>query len=206
MRTVLCVLAVSLVAGGALGQGFGQPGRGGMVRRGGEGGPEGGGPQGMIERLLQHMELAKELGLSEEQVGALRDELFALKTKQIDLRAELEKTAMAQARLMTDKDVDEEALMAAIEKTGAIRTEIAKLRIQPLLLIKRTLTPEQAQQLRGMMKERMMQRGRAEGGGQDGARGQRRAEVRRNRMEQPQEGRGDRKKDGDREAPAPEVD
>ena len=63
-------------------------------------------------------------------------------------------TALEQASLLTGKEVDEAAVMAAVEKAGKARTEIAKLRVKAILMLKETLTDEQREQVHKMMAER----------------------------------------------------
>lgn len=116
------------------------------------------GVEAMIARFVNNPEIAEEIGLTEEQVKTLREGMEDLKNKAKDLRAEMKKAAMEQAKLMTESAVDEEAVMEAVEKTGQIRTEIAKLQIKQLLLVKNTLTREQIEQTRQRMRERMKKR------------------------------------------------
>jgi Spy/CpxP family protein refolding chaperone len=112
----------------------------------------------LLERLAEGPELAEKLGLSEDQRQKLRNSLFEMKNRQVELRAEMEKASLAQAKLLTEKTVDETAVMAAVEKTGAIHTEMAKLRIKGVLLLKQTLTPEQQDKARQMLREHFKNR------------------------------------------------
>ena len=143
MKTLATALAVSWLVSGsaALAQMGGAP-------HGGEGGPGGGRHLKIIGRILENPEVAEELGLTEEQQKTLRDKSYELRSREIELRADLEKAALEQARLMTRDDVDEQALMDAVEKTGAIRTEMAKLRVSQLLTIRKTLNEEQINSIR----------------------------------------------------------
>jgi len=92
-------------------------------------GPHGGDPlgcmDGLVGRIIHHKEIQEKLGLTETQVEKLRKRFFASREKLIDLRAELAKAGMRQARLMTADPVDEEALMQAVEQAGRARTGIA---------------------------------------------------------------------------------
>jgi Spy/CpxP family protein refolding chaperone len=116
----------------------------------------------MIERLLESPEIAEAAGITEEQQAMLRDARFESKTREIELRADLEKTGLEQARLMTEETVDEAAVLAAVEKAGALRTELAKLKIGQVLLVKKTLTPEQLKKLHETARQ-FKQHGRGEG-------------------------------------------
>lgn len=148
---------------------FGQPPREGRRAGGGEG-MEGHEP--LISRIVDNPKIAERLGLSDEQVDALRKESYSAREKEIKLRAELELAGLEQAKLLTSKEVDEDSLMQAVEKTGKIRTELAKLRVKQLLVIKETLSEEQLNQIRSAMRERRHQGNRIGGrkGGPNGMR------------------------------------
>jgi Spy/CpxP family protein refolding chaperone len=135
-------------------------------------GPDADGPSAMnpIMRMLGNPKIVKELGLSEAQVKTLRDAEFETQKRFADLRAELEKAGLDQAKLMTETSVDEKALMATVEKTGALRTEMAKLHVRQLLLLRNTLTPEQRDKAQAMMRRAMEQR-RSHAEGRQGAQG-----------------------------------
>jgi len=111
-----------------------------------------GGHEAFIGRLVSDKKLADQIGLSQEQAEHIQDELYKVQLKMVDLQADFQKAGMEQARLLSAETIDEKALIKAIEKTGSIRTKIAKLRIRPLLLIKSSLDPEQLQQARKQMR------------------------------------------------------
>ena len=137
------------------------PPRGGMWegregRFGGAGMGLGGGEEAMIGRLLANPKVAETLGLGEDQIKTLKDKLEGVRKDMEPLRADLEKASMDQAHLLTaTQTVDEAAIMATVEKAGEIRTKIAKLMIQQLLTVKKTLKPEQIEKARAMIRERM---------------------------------------------------
>jgi len=120
----------------------------------------------MMDRILGDEELAKKSGLSDEQITTIKSELNALKERSIELRAQLELAGMEQAEIIASDEVDEAALMAAVEKTGKINTEMAKVRIKRLLVMKKNISPEQLAKIREMVHERMRAhfRERREGG------------------------------------------
>jgi outer membrane murein-binding lipoprotein Lpp len=121
-------------------------------------------------------EATEKLGLEPGQIETLKQAVQKLEQQEEKLRETLQAAGKEQAELLrAEGEVDEAALMKAIEKTGQIRTEMAKLRIQPILLVKKTLTPEQLHMSRRMMHERMQKRrkdmGRRDGrDGRDGDR------------------------------------
>lgn len=116
--------------------------------------------ESMIARIAGNPEVRKDLGITDEQVSRLRNGFYELRNRQVDLRAALEKGGLEQAHLMTQPDVDEGALMKVIENTGRTRTEMAKLRVRQLLLVKKTLTQEQITGLRTHLREHF-QKGRS---------------------------------------------
>ncbi|MDA0989967.1 MAG: hypothetical protein O3A51_04365 [Verrucomicrobia bacterium] len=130
---------------------------------------QGGGGDELIGKLINSPKLAAELDLTEDQIAKLRDGMFEFQKKKVQTRANLELAAIEQARLLTEKDVDRAALMKAVEKTGAIRTDMAKMQIEGLLLMRETLTEEQHAKLREMMQRRRR------GGGDDDRADRRRA-------------------------------
>jgi len=113
----------------------------------------------MLYRAINNPKIAKEIGLTEKQVGTLRNSTYELKKELIDLKAKQEKAALEQARLMTAGEIDEEALMRAVEETGEVTTEIAKLKVKHLLFVKKTLTLEQIEKIKEIISERTSRRG-----------------------------------------------
>ena len=112
----------------------------------------------LLERLLNNQRMIEKLGLTEEQVSALRNGMFDLKKEKIQKHADLQIAATEQARILTEFDIDESALMAAVEKTGQLRTDIAKLQMKGLLLIHKILTKQQRSKIGPMLKQRHRQR------------------------------------------------
>jgi hypothetical protein len=101
-------------------------------------------------------EVAEQLKLEPAQVKTLKEALAKTKKQEEHLREKLEAAGKEQAELLSaEGEIDEKAVMKAIEKTGKIRTQMAKLRIEPILLVKKTLTEEQLATSRKMIHERM---------------------------------------------------
>jgi len=121
--------------------------------------------EAIIGHVLHDKELAKEIGLSDEQVTALRSGFDKLRQEQIELKAQIELAGMEQAKQMTAPEIDEAALMAAVEKTGEIRTQMAKLKVRSLLLVRKHVTPEQIKEIQKTMRERFAERMRQRHGG-----------------------------------------
>jgi Spy/CpxP family protein refolding chaperone len=158
--------------------------------------------EAILERILQNPKLVAEIGLEDEQVAKLKNSAFEIKKRQIQLRAELELAALEQANLLTAGEVDEAAIMKAVEKTGHLRTEIGKLGMRKLLLVRTTLTDEQRERIKMMMRRRFAP-GRRGGGrlGRERGLGPRgdRPEIRERMMQRRPRAKEGRRKDGGRE-------
>ncbi|MBN1672198.1 MAG: periplasmic heavy metal sensor [Kiritimatiellae bacterium] len=170
---IVIVAAAGLAAAAALAaprgaQGRGE-GRGGMQGRGRmQGGPQGAGPERLLQAALNNPEVVEQLGLSEEQVAALRKALHAHQLAMIDAEAELHKAQLERAYLMRQETVDEAKLMAAIEKAGAKQVELEKTRARMLLTVRKTLTKEQQEKAQELLREHMRKRAEAREGEQLG--------------------------------------
>ena len=107
----------------------------------------------LLERILKNPEMAERIGLSEEQEKTLRDGFFDLGKQKIAKTAELKLAAMEQARILTESEINETALIAAVEESGHLRTELAHLQMKKLLLMRRTLDDQQRQGLATLVRE-----------------------------------------------------
>jgi Spy/CpxP family protein refolding chaperone len=123
-----------------------------MLMQQGMGG-DGGLQDALMGKILTNPKMAEKIGLSEDQINTLKSSAESMKKEQEELEKQLKNFGLEQAKLMTAKTVDEEALFSAIEKTGKIRTDLAKVRIKHTLLVKKTLTPEQLEKLKELVKE-----------------------------------------------------
>jgi Spy/CpxP family protein refolding chaperone len=103
---------------------------------------------------LRRPEVAAKVGLSESQRDAIETQMVMLEKQNRQLKQKMDKAAMHQAKLMTAETLDEAALMKAVETIGRLHTKRAKLRMKHLIFMRQTLTPEQTQVLRKLMRER----------------------------------------------------
>lgn len=143
---------------------------------------DGPGGDGMLERILSNPAMIEELGLSEEKIVEIKDKLAEFKKKNEELRTQMQQAGKKQAELLTAKEVDEATLMAAVEETGKINTEIAKLRMQKLLLARQNISPEKMEKIREKIRERMGSM--RDGEGKEGQGGDRMREKIREKMKQ----------------------
>ncbi len=134
---------------------------GGMQRGGGMQGAMG--RETMLAHFVSNPKTAQRLGLTSNQVAALSEKLDAIQKQKVQVRAELEIAGMEQAKLLAAEKVDEAAIMAAVEKTGSAHTRLAKLEIQPIIELKKVLTPAQVAMAKDMVRERLRDRMAAEG-------------------------------------------
>ena len=137
----------------------------------------------MVHHLISDADAVAELGITSEQITTLKDGMFKNKEKEIDLEAAMKKAGMKQAKLISADEIDEEAVLDAVREAGKLRTQMATLKAKNLLLLRKTLTKEQVdgarkvirKQMHSRMKERggdhrrdgRSDRGRREGGGPD---------------------------------------
>jgi len=109
----------------------------------------------MIMRLITNPRIAEQIGLSEEQCEKIKEETFTLKREQIKIKADLDLAGLDQAQLMTQKEIDEKAIMKAVERVGELNTELAKIKTKQILMIKNNLTEEQVAKIHEMMAKRI---------------------------------------------------
>lgn len=112
----------------------------------------------VLKALMRNEKLAEALGVTEEQMDSLKTHVDVHRVEYRSLEEQLKDCGMQQAQIMTQDQIDEEALMLAIDECFEIRKELAKLKMQQLLLVKRTLTPDQIAKARQMMREHMQKR------------------------------------------------
>lgn len=175
--------------GGPGGQrGPGQRGQRGQWggNRGGERGPGGqggfrGGPMGgmggmmgamgsdfetqMFTRMITRPQFAKELGLSEDTINELNDSFTDIDVRILDLQTKLEEASKVQSDLLKATPLDEEAVMKAVDAVWELRKQIAVLQTQKLIVVLKTLTPEQTAKARELLQNRRGGFGRGPQGG-----------------------------------------
>jgi Spy/CpxP family protein refolding chaperone len=127
--------------------------------------------EAMLVHTLSKPEVIKKLKLTEGQQAKLTAKLQQFEDSQLDLKYKMEKAAMKQARLMTAKELDEDAIMNVIDEMGQYRTQMAKERMSLMIFVRKNLEPEQLEKMRGIMHERMRGRGKQHGGKHDKGRG-----------------------------------
>ena len=127
--------------------------------------------EALMARILTNPKTAEKVGLKEDQIKTLKDALYALKRSEIDLRAKMEHASLDQAKLIEEK-ADDKAVMDAVDKKYEVMKEMAKLKIKNVLLVRKTLTSEQIEKIKGLVEERLhemreMRRGSPEDAAED---------------------------------------
>ena len=112
----------------------------------------------MMIKALRSSIVAENIDLSKEQRQKIEKKMQQIEESYTKLKHKMEKSALKQARLMTSKKLDEEALMDVVEETGRYRTQMAKQRIKLIIFMRKTLTPEQIKTVRSIMRKRMKAR------------------------------------------------
>lgn len=160
-----------------------------MQQRGGPGGPPGGAPMmqqrmgmphpmGMqpggeqpkfdrgeiLKHIVENPEMAKKVGLTEDQVAKLKDGQFAHEKNMIELRAKAETTKLDVRKLMEAAKVDREAVSKAIDAAAAAESAARKADVMHMLDVKETIGPDVMKKIHETVRERL-QRGAMGGRG-----------------------------------------
>jgi Spy/CpxP family protein refolding chaperone len=96
------------------------------------------------EMVMQHRQ---EIGLTDEQHNAIRQELRKASTRFNELQFQMEDEMEAMAKLTKASTVDEQKVMAELDKILNIEREIKRTQLQVSVRIKNKLTAEQQTKL-----------------------------------------------------------
>lgn len=127
-------------------------------RPGRRGGVSGAGGQMAVWRALRNPATRERLGLDAAQSERLDGIFFESSQKAIQLDADLKSLRLEMFRRLREENPDRAALEAKIDEIAAVRSNMARLRLDAFFQIHDLLTPEQRQALRQSLQER---RGRA---------------------------------------------
>lgn len=89
----------------------------------------------------------EELGLTEEQVAALKESDFTLRERQIDMYTQVAKAELELQRVMSDRPLDTEKAKKAAKKLADLKGRMFLLEVEHRLSIHTVLTPEQIEKL-----------------------------------------------------------
>ncbi len=162
-KLIVAGIVSGLMATAALAQPCGGPGQG----------PGGQGPQGkqhmmgemmLLQRLAHNPEMAKQAGLTDEDLAALSEIRYATEKQMIALRSQQELLRLDMQQKMEAATPDKAAIMALIDQVGAGETAIKKLMVGTMLDVKARLGAEKVAQLKEFGKKMRAERQ----GGRDG--------------------------------------
>lgn len=143
-------------------------------------GPEGEGPDGRddgprghggVGALLHNEELAKELGVTDEQIKTIRDGMYQHRQEMIKLRAAQETAQLEVRRLMESDSTDTNAVMKALDNAISAEGDIRKTQAMEMLQVRAILGPDVAKKLKDYLRSHLDddQRGPRFGQGQGGS-------------------------------------
>lgn len=133
-------------------------------------GPRAGGEPPKLDRgeILKHIvanpEMAKKVGLSDDQVAKLKDGQFAHDKNMIELRAKAETTKLDVRKLMEAAKVDRDAVSKAIDAAAAAESAARKAEVMHGLDVRETIGPDVMKKIHETVRERL-QRGAMGGRG-----------------------------------------
>ena len=138
------------------GPGESRPGpgmRGGRMR----GGPDDAG----LQDILRDPETVQALKLDEGQTEKIKTLTTQFKKEMIDWNAKLQHATLALVDLMEQAEPSEDAVLKALDETGLLRNEIAKLRVKHLFAVRHILTAEQRQKAKDLMRDKIREHGKS---------------------------------------------
>ena len=106
-----------------------------------------------IMKLLERPEAVKELNLSDDQKNALKKAREDFTPRCAETIRKLETSLVRQVELLKQDTPDAAALDKAVEVSGRLRTDLAKLRMQHLVVVLKTINPDQRRKLNDLLRK-----------------------------------------------------
>jgi Spy/CpxP family protein refolding chaperone len=100
--------------------------------------------------IWNNPKIVEELGLSDEQVGKLKEAEFAVKEKHLELRSQLNRLNLEMEKLFSEKTVDDSVVLELADKMSEVRSKLFMDRIESRLKMTKILTDEQLEQLEAL--------------------------------------------------------
>jgi len=101
------------------------------------------------ELVMQHRH---EVGLTDEQRAAIKDEAIKASTRFSELQWQMQDEMETMANLMKGASVDEQRVLAQLDKILNIEREVKRTQLALSIRIKNKLTPEQQERLRELQR------------------------------------------------------
>lgn len=99
------------------------------------------------------MSHSEELGLSDKQRAAIKNEIQKMQAKFIDAQWDLQDNTSKMARLLQQQPIDEARVLEQADKVMGLEREIKRAQLTLLIRIKNTLTPDQIAKLEVLRKQ-----------------------------------------------------
>lgn len=126
-------------------------------------GPMGSGPMARpdLGKWWKNSEIARELGLTEQQISQIEATFYDQRLKLIDLNADVQRNEARLQPLMEADAVDEAKISAHLDQLLAARSRLEKANMMMMISIRKVLSVEQWRKLEGIRerRERPMMRG-----------------------------------------------
>ncbi|TES92306.1 MAG: periplasmic heavy metal sensor [Candidatus Cloacimonadota bacterium] len=113
---------------------------------------------GEFHGLWKNKKLAKEIGLSEEQIDKMKDLSIATEKKMIKIRADMELKEIDLREVLDADKPDEGKAINLIKEIMKKKTEAWVLKIKQRIAMKKTLTTEQMEKLEEFKREHRMRK------------------------------------------------
>jgi Spy/CpxP family protein refolding chaperone len=101
------------------------------------------------ELVMQHRQ---ELGLTDEQRAAIKDEAIKASTRFSEIQWQMQDEMETMVNLMKGATVDEQKVLAQLDKILNIEREVKRTQLALAIRIKNKLTPEQQERLRELQR------------------------------------------------------
>ena len=111
----------------------------------------------LMRMLSPDSPVAKELGLTDEQMQQIRATMTPSAEDMRDMNAKMEQLSARQADLLNVDPLDEEAILKVVHETGDLRNQMTEKRVKQLIAAYKLLTPEQRAKVRDLAKQHMDQ-------------------------------------------------
>lgn len=151
-----------------------------MQQRGGPGMQQMRGPMGppggeqkfdrgeVLRHILSNPEVAKRIGVTDDQIAKIKDLQFTHEKAMIDLRAKAESAKLDVRKLMESEKADRDALSKAIDAAAASESAARKAEILHMLDIKETLGADTMKKIKEGVREHLQRGGMGGRGPQQG--------------------------------------
>ena len=108
--------------------------------------------------VIHHPDMARDMGVTDEQIATLRESGYKTRQELAKLRADAELARLEVERLLAESQPNEEALGKAVDEAGRIETQIRKTRLLEQVHVRQILGEETVSKIRSALRERREER------------------------------------------------